>query len=168
MPHYLKIINVFLLATVKYFYAPLYGFTLGLDFWETVMALLAGGILSFFFFYYITSLFLIYVRHFKPLVVKVTPHKTRLYYRNWQSRKKEKRKKKKIFTRRNKLFVIIRRTYGMWGIILLMPVILSIPLGAFLLRKYYGHRKEAIPFALLALVVEGLLSSTVFWYFLNG
>ncbi|MCF6169739.1 MAG: hypothetical protein L3J31_04040 [Bacteroidales bacterium] len=167
MSFYLKIINVFLLATVKFFYAPLYGFALGLAFWETVLVVAIGGISSFFFFYYITNLFLVYVRHFKPLVVKVTPHRTRLYYRNWQSRKKEKRRKKKIFTGRNKLFVRARRTYGMWGIVLLMPVVLSIPLGAFLLRKYYGHRKEAIPAALIALALEGLVTAAVFWFFLR-
>ena len=141
----------------------MYGFALGLDFWETIFAVITGGFSSFFFFYFITDLFLVYVRHLKPVVVFVTPHRTRLRYRNWRTRRQEKVKNKRTFTRRNKFFVRMRISYGMWGIIVLTPVALSIPVGAFLLRKYYGHRKEAVPSALVALALEGLLTATVFW-----
>jgi len=153
-----------LLATVKYFYSPMYGFFLGLNFIETTLAVLTGGVVGFFVFYYITDLFLVYVRHLKPVVVKVTPYKTRLRYRSWQMKRKSKIKIKKVFTRRNKFFVKARQSYGMWGIILLMPVVLSIPIGAFLLRKYYGHRKEAIPTALIVLVLEGIVISGISWF----
>ena len=142
----------------------MYGFVLGLRFWESTFSVLAGGIFGFFVFYYITDLFLVYVRHLKPVVVYVTPHRTRLYYRNWRIRRKERAKHKKVFTRRNKFFVRTRKTYGMWGIIVLIPFALSIPIGAFLLRKYYGHRKEAVPAALIALVIEGLIISSISWF----
>ena len=164
MSYYLYIINVFLLATVKYFYSPMYGFFLGLSFIETTLAVLAGGVFGFFVFYFITDIFLVYVRHLKPVIVKATPHKTRLHYRNWQMKRKRKAKSKKIFTRRNKLFVKARQSYGMWGIVLLTPVALSIPIGAFLLRKYYGHRKEAIPVAVIVLVLEGIVISGISWF----
>jgi cation transporter-like permease len=52
----------------------------------------------------------------------------------------------------------------MWGIIILIPFALSIPVGAFLLRKYYGHRKEAIPAALIVLVFEGMIISGISWF----
>jgi len=164
MPYYFKIINVFLLATVKYFYSPMYGFLLGLNFWESTLAVLAGGIFGFFVFYYITDIFLVYVRHLKPVVVKVTPHRTRLRYRSWKMKRYKRKKNKKVFTRRNKFFVKARRNYGMWGIVILIPIALSIPVGAFLLRKYYGHRKEAIPTALLALVIEGIIIGSISWF----
>ncbi len=165
MAYLFKILNVFLVAMVKYFYAPWFGFTLGLDFWETMPGVVLGGIASFFFFYFITELFLVYVRHLKPVVVYVTPNRTRLRYRDWREKRHERRKKKKVFTRRNKFFVRMRQTYGMWGIVVLTPVVLSIPVGAFLLRKYYGHRREAIPAMLVALALEGLLTGAVFWVF---
>jgi len=164
MSYYLYIINVFLLATVKYFYSPMYGFFLGLSFIETSLTVLTGGVFGFFVFYYITDIFLIYVRHLKPVIVKVTPHKTRLRYSNWQMKRKRKAKTKKVFTKRNKFFVKARQSYGMWGIILLTPVALSIPIGAFLLRKYYGHRKEAIPVAVIVLVLEGMVICGVSWF----
>lgn len=164
MSYYLYIINVFLLATVKFFFSPMYGFFLGLSFIETTLSVLAGGVFGFFVFYYITDIFLVYIRHLKPVVVKVTPHKTRLHYRNWQIKRKRNAKGKKVFTRRNKFFVRARSAYGMWGIVVLTPIVLSIPVGAFLLRKYYGHRKETIPAAVLAFIVEGILICSVSWF----
>jgi len=142
----------------------MYGFFLGLNFIETTLAVLAGGIFGFFVFYYIADIFLVYVRHLKPVIVKVTPHKTRLRYRNWQMKRKRKVKSKKVFTRRNKFFVKARQSYGMWGIILLTPFALSVPIGAFLLRKYYGHRKEAIPSAVIVLILEGIVISVISWF----
>ena len=166
MPYYLKIINLFLWTTVKYFYGPIYGFSiLGLNFWETMLTVIPAGFTSFFTFYFITDLFLVYVKHLKPVVVYVTPNRTRLRYSNWRNKRKEHSKDKKTFTRRNKFFVRMRRNYGMWGIIALTPIVLSIPVGAFLLRKYYGHRKEVIPGVLIALALEGLMTGSIFWLF---
>ena len=142
----------------------MYGFFLGLSFIETTSAVLSGGIFGLFVFYYITDIFLVYVRHLKPVVVKVAPHRTRLRYRSWQMKRKRKAKAKKIFTRRNKLFVRARSAYGMWGIIVFTPILFSIPVGAFLLRKYYGHRKEVIPGAVIVLVVEGIIICSVSWF----
>lgn len=163
MSYSLKIITVFLLATVKYFYSPLSGFLLGLNFIETTITVLVGGVIGFLFFYFLTDLLLASMVHIKPVVVKVTPRSTRLHYRNWRIKKIRKTKNKKVFTRRNKFLVRLRRTYGLWGIALLTPVALSIPLGSFLMRRYYGHRKEAIPIMFLTIVVEGCIFSLLSW-----
>lgn len=168
MPFYLKLINVALLATVKFFYAPIYAFLLGLGFWESLISFLSGGIFSLLAFYFATDIFLIYVKHLKPVIVFVTPHNTRLRYQNWTDKRFLRRKQKKHFTRKNRFFVKIRTRWGMWGIVLATPIILSIPLGAFLLRKYYGHRKIALPLALLALIVEGFLFNIIYWFFMNN
>lgn len=164
MSYPLKITTVFLLATVKYFYSPLSGFLLGLSFLETTLTVLAGGIIGFLVFYYLTDLILASILHLKPAVVKVTTRSSRLHYRNWHIKKIRKTKNRKVFTRRNKFLVRLRRTYGLWGIALLTPVALSIPFGSFLLRRYYGHRKEAIPIMLLAIVVEGCIFSLLSWF----
>ncbi len=49
-------------------------------------------------------------------------------------------KNKKIFTKRNKKLIKLKRTYGLPGIIILNPIILSIPVSAFLVAKYYGEK----------------------------
>lgn len=52
--------------------------------------------------------------------------------------------KKKVFTKTNRWIVKIRRNYGLSGIVILSPVLLSIPLGSFLTVKYYGIKKSNI------------------------
>jgi len=167
MSVYLKVLNVALLATIKFFYAPIYAFILGLGFWESLLGLLSGGIFSLLVFYFAADIFLIYIKHLKPVIVFVTPHNTRLRYQNWTNRRHEKRKQKKRFTKKNRFFVKIRIQWGMWGIVLATPVALSIPLGAFLLRKYYGHRKIALPLAISAMVIEGFLLNVIYWFFMK-
>ncbi len=47
-------------------------------------------------------------------------------------------KNKKIFTPASRRLIRIKKRYGLPGIVTLSPVLLSIPLGAFLTVKYYG------------------------------
>ena len=168
MPYIIKFLNVMLFAGIKFFFTPVYSFNIGLDFWSSYFALVLGGGISFLLVYYATELFLVYIRHFKPKEVKVSTNKTRLYYRSWKNKRNEKRKGRKKFTRRNKRMVRIRRDWGMWGLIVSSPSLLSIPIGAVLLRKYYGHRKRTIPYMLLYLVVWGLVLNSVYWFILSS
>ena len=167
MPVYVKVINVALLATVKFFYTPIYAFLIGLGFWESLLGLLFGGVFSLLAFYFATDIFLVYVKHLKPVIVFVTPHNTRLRYQDWTQKRSEKRKQKKRFTKRNRVFVKIRNQWGLWGIVIATPFALSLPLGAFLLRKYYGHRKIALPAAILALIIEGFILNVIYWFLMK-
>lgn len=54
------------------------------------------------------------------------------------------KKKRLVFTPANRRFIKIKRKYGLWGIVILSPVILSIPVGAFLAAKYYGVRLKVM------------------------
>lgn len=51
------------------------------------------------------------------------------------------KKPKKIFTKINRRIIKIKTKYGLPGIIILTHVLLSIPIGVFLLTKYYGSKK---------------------------
>lgn len=164
MPSPVKIVNVFLLATVKYFYTPIYAFIIGLDFFETIVTLIAGGIFGFFVFYYLSNMLILSARILKPSVIKYTPEGILNRMRIWKQKRAIKRKNRKKFSKRNKMIVKARSNYGMWGICLLTPVLLSIPLGAFLLRKYYHHRKGAIPIMVFAIILEGTIVSILSWY----
>lgn len=157
MPYYLKIINVFLLATVKYFYTPLAAFLLKLTLTETIVTMVSGGIFSFFTFYYLTNILLAGGRLFKPTIIKITPDKWIEGYNRRKQERAIKRKHRKKFTRRNKLIIKIRRNYGFWGIILATPIALSIPLGAFLMHKYYRNKKGAVLYSIIAIAVEGII-----------
>ena len=62
-------------------------------------------------------------------------------------------KPKKVFTRRNRRLVTLKKKYGMSGIIVLTPVLLSIPVGVFLNTKYYGQTKISYLYLFLGQVV---------------
>jgi len=161
---FVKIVNVFLLATVKFFYTPIYAFIIGLSFIETLITFLAGGIFGFFVFYYLSNILIISLRILKPTLIKYTPDGILNGIRSWKQKRALKRKNRKKFSRRNKMIVKTRNQYGMWGICLLTPVLLSIPIGAFLLRKYYHHRKKSVPVMVLTIIVEGILITILSWY----
>ena len=153
MPQFFKASQVFFLAMIKYFYAPIYGIAIGTYFWPMYISLISGGVLAFLIYYNISKIWMFYLSHFGPLIARVLPA-------SWQQSKKRNRPK---FTRKNKILIKFRKNYGMWGIILLTPVLLSLPVGAFLLRKYYQNNRLAIPLALLSIVVEGLILCVVYW-----
>lgn len=67
-------------------------------------------------------------------------------------------KKKKNFTRINKLIVWIKRTIGIYGITLLAPLFLSIPIGGIVCAKFYGTKKITFP---LMMLFTGLYSFTM-------
>ncbi len=167
MPVFIKMIQVFFLAMIKYFYAPIYGLAVKLDFWNTYFSLIAGGTLAFMLYYHITRLLQIYYKHFMPSVNSVVPRKLLHGFQSWKKRRKEKRKHRRKFTRWNKILVKLKRDYGMWGIILLTPVFISLPIGAFLLRKYYSGKKSALPLMLASIVVEGFILCVVYWEMAN-
>ncbi len=96
--------------------------------------------------------------------MKLIPESVLKRLRSWKQNRLSKTKNRKKFSKRNKMIVKARSKYGMWGISLLTPILLSIPLGAFLIRKYYHHRKEAIPVMVLTIVVEGIVISIISWY----
>jgi hypothetical protein len=59
----------------------------------------------------------------------------------WPEKWHFKRKQKKTFSKQNKRLVLLKNKYGLTGIVILTPVLLSIPVGVFLNTKYYGKQK---------------------------
>ena len=72
-----------------------------------------------------------------------------------------KRKPKKVFTRRNRQIIKIRQHYGLPGIVILTHVLLSIPVGVFLLTKFYGTKKASF----IYLAMGQLAWSLIFTFF---
>lgn len=162
MPYYLKIISVFLLATVKFFYAPLYAYLIELNLTDSIITIVSGGVIGFLFFYYISYFVIVSTKYVKPVAGKIVPRPLIKRYNDWLEKRENKRQNKRLFTRRNR-FMVRLRMVGMWAIIFTTPVVISIPVGAFLLRKYYEHRHGVVWFAIVAIIVEGILLCWLIW-----
>lgn len=168
MAYYLKIINVFFLSMVKYFYTPIYAYMIGLDIWGTAITMISAGVIGFLIYYYISNIIILSTKHLKPFAKKIVPFHLRNHYNNYQHKRKLRRKNKKIFTRKNRFLVKVGRTYGMYTIIIFTPILISLILGAFLLRKYYGDKREALPLMIVSIIVEGALLIIGYWYMMGA
>lgn len=146
-----KIIQVFLLASVKYVVTFPFAILIGLNFQQTLIAVTLGGIAGFFFFYHFSGFAIKRFHHLKTFLRKYLPRPIRMKYRQFLIWRK-KVTGEKVFSRRNRLIVSFRSKFGLAGIIILSPVVLSIPIGAFLLNKYYSNHKLARPYMVLSIV----------------
>lgn len=168
MTYLLKILNILLLSTVKYFYTPIYAYMIGVDLLTTVLTMIPGGIAGFLIFYHFSNLLLLTNLHLKPRLKHAIPKIMIRWYQQFRARRRIRRKNKSKFTRKNRFLVKVSQRYGMMTIILLTPILISLILGAFLLRKYYPNRKEAIPLMIVSIALEGLLLCVGYWYFMGS
>jgi len=147
----LKIIQVFLLASVKYVLTFPFALLIGLNFQQTLIAVTLGGISGFFFFYHLSGFAIKRFHHVKTFLRKYIPLSVRLKYRQLLIWRKNITGEQ-VFSKRNRFIVRFRAKFGLPGIVILSPVILSLPLGAFLLHKYYSKHKFAMPYMVLSIL----------------
>jgi len=163
----LKYINVIVIASLKFFWATPYSYLFGLKELETFILIEIGGLFGFLFYYYFFSLLLKELKLIWPLIYYITPRIFKVRFEHWMDMKRYRRLTANKFTRTNKMIVRIRRNYGMFGIVVLTPVILSIPVGAFLGTKYFHHKNNFIPSMLLSIFLWGIVSVLLFSTFLH-
>jgi hypothetical protein len=77
-----------------------------------------------------------------------------LWRKYWPKNLKSGGKPKKVFSKRNRWFITLKQKYGLPGIVVFSPVLLSIPLGTFLMVKYYGMKKMNLVW---------LIAGQIFW-----
>ena len=151
----LKIIHVFLLASVKYVVIFPYALLIGLNRTEAVISVTVGGICGFYFFYYLSTAI---IQGLKSLQIRFIRIKIAFFPSAMAS---PSLKSRKIFSRKRRFLIRLRIRYGLPGIIISTPVLLSIPLGAFLLNKYYRKRKNVMIYMVLSIIGWAMLFSTV-------
>jgi ABC-type antimicrobial peptide transport system permease subunit len=146
-----KIIQVILLASVKYFLTLPYAMLIGLDYGQAVISVLIGGIGGFLFFYYLSHKVIIVFHYLKPRVCKMMPETVKIRFHSFCDRYASK-EPAKVFSRKSRMIARIKATYGFWGIIIATPFLLSIPVGAFIMSRYYTHRRHIVPFMILSII----------------
>ena len=134
---YWKILSIVLASVIKTFFAPSIGFAAGLSFGVTFAATALGAMVGFTLFYFFCDIVL------------------NRFYKNKKSHPTEKqlRKARKIVTFRNK--------YPVW---LFLPflTIMSVPVMAVVVRKFYRHNKPVFALSLLTVTLFALVGCLVF------
>ncbi len=123
MDTFVNIIGVFLLSAVKFFGAPpLAYYVYGFSYWETILVCSLGGVFGVcLFFFFGTKIIKFFPNFFKPIS-----------------------KKRKIFTKKNKFYVKLIKKYGLIGIAFFSPILISIPVGAFLAARFFANNKMVV------------------------
>lgn len=118
---------------------------------KTLILTNAGGLFGIFFFSYISEFLIQFWKtHISPFLRKHLMKKIVF-----------KKREKKVFTKRNRRIINIRSKYGLTGIALATPIILSIPIGSFLIVRYFGKK----PLMLSYLAGANLIWSVIYVIF---
>jgi len=157
----IKFLHIVILASVKYILTLPYAMIIGLEYKYAIFAVLAGGIGGFLFFFYLSKPVTRGMNWLHPRMCSLLPQRVKQRFRLLCQRNKPK-KKARHFSRKNRFIVHLKSSYGFWGIIIATPVILTIPIGAFLANKYYGKRKHIVKYMIASIIGwAGVLSGIV-------
>lgn len=125
----LEILSVFLMSTVKFVFGgvPL-ALGLGFSFFQAVTVTSLGGFVGVTVFVYTSDKLIAYLK--KRKILKQLENPTQI--------------RKKSFTRTNKIIIIVKQRFGLLGISLLTPLLLSIPIGCFLAVRYFNDKQRIL------------------------
>lgn len=129
----LQIIGLILFSSVKFFFAPSTIYLSGYSYFETIAITITGGAIGVFVFFYTGSAI------FKFIGDRFSSSKP-----------------KRSFSRKNRFIIKVKSSWGLIGLALLSPTLISIPLGCLLASRYFRNDRRTIPF---------LMGSVVFWSF---
>jgi hypothetical protein len=73
----------------------------------------------------------------------------------------KKAKPHKIFSKKSRLYVKIIRKYGLAGIALITPTIISIPVGTLLARRIFPDRKKVFLYLSISVVLWSITLSAI-------
>ena len=157
-----KLIQVVIISGIKFLFAPFVAIGYGFNYFQTVIFTTVGGIAGLLFFYYLSKWMIrLYFRLCPVVISYFGGEEARKALQESQCRKPNRKK----FTRKNKTIVNIRKKYGLLGIILLTPVLLSIPIGAFLAQKYYSKRTNILVYLSLSVLMWSFFISSFYFLF---
>lgn len=144
MDAWYELISVFLMSAVKFFAAPLLAKSFDFTYLQTIVITSLGGVVGVFVFYNIgTRIVNFFPNFFKPI-----------------------NKNRKIFTKKNKFFVMLIRDYGLFGIAIFSPILISIPVGSFLAARFFAkHKKMALAVLSMSVVLWSVSMSTFLFLF---
>ncbi|MCK5066816.1 MAG: hypothetical protein KAR16_05235 [Bacteroidales bacterium] len=132
---------------------PVVIFQFEFSFVETILWTNVGGIAGIYFFAFLSG--------------RLIAWWNRTFRKPLRNSMEKDRQTKKIFTKRNRRIVHIKQHYGLIGIAISTPVLLSIPLGTFLVVRYYHSTRTRFLYLIASNLVWSVIY-TAFYMFWDG
>lgn len=138
---FIEIAGVFGLSAIKFGVAGVPAAVFAkLSFFKALTVTVTGGYAGVLFFTYLSDRL---IRFF---------HKV-----NNRFFKKENQVPKKKFTKTNRLIIIVKQKFGLAGLAIVTPLILSIPLGIFLAVRYYHNKQKIVSYMFVSIFAWAIL-----------
>lgn len=133
-----KIGGIFLLSAVKLLFAPGTAVASGFTFWKTVVVTTAGGTAGVLFFYFLGQWIM---------------QRMGVYADRWRSIRNKSKGRRSVFNRKNRFIIRVKHRYGLIGLALLTPCVISIPIGAVVAARFYNHDRLTLPLLILSVIL---------------
>lgn len=146
----LKLFTLFLFSAVKFAIAFPIAIEYQLNFLQAFSITAGGGIFGVLFFAYLTEPL---VKIWNAMVGFVRPSEVQ------EVRQPIVHHKKKVFTPQKRRLIKIKVNYGLIGIALTTPILLSIPLGTFFAVRFYSRKTSTLMYLIVSIVLWSLLLS---------
>lgn len=134
----LQVIGLILFSSVKFLFAPSTVYVLGYSIVETLSITISGGVIGVFSFFYTGSALF-----------------------EWWNRRFPPRTPKKTFRKRNRALIRIKNSYGLYGLALVSPCLISIPIGCLIAAKYFRNDRRTIPVFIGAVVFWSIVLTSI-------
>ena len=141
-----EILAILLLSSVKFLFAPSAAVAAGYGFLKTIIITFSGGSCGILFFYYLGGW----------AVNKISCMISGSKNQNFNAVQN-----KRIFTKKNKWIVKIKSKFGLAGLSIITPGIISIPVGAILAAKYFKKNPNTIAYLVASVFLWSLLLTFV-------
>ncbi len=149
-----QILLTILLSSVKFAMTfPLAIIQFQFSFTETILWTNVGGVLGIYFFAFLSE--------------RVIAWWNRTLGKRRMERRRNSASDKRIFTKKNRRIVRIKQRYGLPGIAISTPFLLSIPVGTFLVVRYYRLTRRGIVYLVAANLLWSVIYA-VFYFFWDG
>ncbi|MGI8893367.1 MAG: small multi-drug export protein [Bacteroidia bacterium] len=132
-----------LVSSVKFLAGPpiaYYGELYQFSFLEANLYCITGGVLGVMFFMFLSTHIVRFFNSIKLFFFKSRSHKP-----------------VKIFSKRSRRLVKFWKSYGLMGIALITPIILSIPIGTFIAIRLYPNKKKIFLLMFCSIVLWSII-----------
>jgi hypothetical protein len=153
-----KYISIILVSSVKFLIS--FPMTIGyeFDFMQTFILTSIGGILGVLFFAFLTTP-IVCLWDYITDKTKGCNKPAKFIPPEFEYENEPVLVRKRIFTKKNKRIVKLKLNYGLLGIAIVTPAIISIPIGTFVAVRFYPNKKSTVPYLLISVICWALLLS---------
>lgn len=142
----MKELTVIALSTWKFAATfPVAVYVFKMSFFETILYTNIGGLIGIIIFALLSTGFLKVIRLL------------------WPVKSSDSKKSKKIFTKKNKRIIYLKNKFALPGVLILTPVLLSIPVGVFIVTKYFGRKKINFLYLLVVQLLWSVIFTTMYF-----